>query len=152
MRSALTGIRELLVERDDLAAIMPVHPNPEVKKAVCEVFADVKKIKMCEPLPLYDFHNILSRAFAVLTDSGGIQEEAAALGVPVFLMRDTTERIEGLEGGNVVLVGTDGQRIKSEFLRVTGNPELLKNMQKPTGAFGDGHACQKIAKKLLSLL
>lgn len=151
MRSALLGVRDILALEDDFFAILPAHPNPNVRRVVDEVFSDINKIKICSPLPLYDFHNILSRSFAVLTDSGGIQEEACALGVPVFLLRDVTERYEGAQSGNIRLVGTDREKIVSEFFDVVNDPITLSKMQTPSKVFGEGNACEKIVKKLLSL-
>lgn len=151
MRSSLLGIRDILAQKNDLFAIFPVHPNPVVREQANLVFSDIKNIKICEPLPLYDFHNILARSFAVFTDSGGIQEEASFLGVPVFLLRDTTEREEGMIGGNIRLVGTDRERIYNEFTHITGSEYELSRMRYRSFAFGDGHTCEKIAKILLSL-
>lgn len=151
MRSALLGIRDVLSASDDYFAILPAHPNPAVREAVDAIFEGIKKIKICPPLPLYDFHNILARSFAVFTDSGGVQEEASALGVPVFLLRDVTERQEGEKSGNIKLVGTDRERIASEFLATVNDPEVLSKMQNKSTVFGNGDACKKIVKKLLSL-
>lgn len=151
MRGALLGIRDILDADDGLFAILPVHPNPLVREAVFDIFCNVKNIKICEPMPLYDFHNILSRAFAVLTDSGGIQEEACYLGVPVFLLRDRTERCEGEQSGNICILGTGRNEIFNGFFGVLENGERLSKMQKPSLIFGDGTACEKIAKILLSI-
>ncbi len=151
MKSSLLAIRDILESRDDLFAIFPIHPNPAVKREADAAFGDIKNIKICEPLPLYDFHNILARSFAVFTDSGGVQEEASFLGIPVFLLRDTTERSEGTACGNIRLVGTDRKRIYEEFMRVINSEEELSAMRSRSFAFGDGHACEKIAKILLSL-
>ena len=151
MRSSLLGISDILAQRSDLFAIFPVHPNPVVREQANSVFCDIKNIKICEPLPLYDFHNILARSFAVFTDSGGVQEEASFLGVPVFLLRDTTEREEGMISGNITIVGTDGNRIYNEFTHITGSEYELSRMRIRSFAFGDGHACEKITKILLSL-
>ena len=150
MRSALLGVRDILLLRDDLFCIFPCHPNPAVREAAEDCFADIKNIKICEPLSIYDFHNILSRSFAVLTDSGGIQEEASFLGVPVFLLRDTTERKEGEQNGNIALLGTDGRAVRDGFLSTVSDTEKLSKMSKPSLVFGNGDACEKIAKILLS--
>lgn len=149
MKGAFMGVRDILEEREDVYCIFPMHPNPKVGRVAEKVFENVKNIKICDPLPLYDFHNILSRSFAVLTDSGGIQEEAAYLGIPVFLLRDKTERPEGERSGNIRLIGTDRERVKNEFLSVVNDPEKLKPMQKPSDAFGDGKASERIAQILL---
>ena len=151
MRSSLLAVRDILEYRNDFFAVFPVHPNPAVRAEAISVFEGIKNIKICEPLTLYDFHNILARAFAVFTDSGGIQEEASFLGVPVFLLRDTTEREEGMVSGNIRLVGTDRMRIFEDFLRVSESEEELSKMRSRSFAFGDGHACEKIVKILLPL-
>ena len=151
MRSSLLAIRDILESRNDLFAIFPIHPNPAVQREANLVFGDIKNIKICDALPLYDFHNILDRSFAVFTDSGGVQEEASFLGIPVFLLRDTTEREEGAICGNIRIVGTDRKKIYEEFIRVFGSEDELSKMRSKSLAFGDGHACEKIAKILLSL-
>lgn len=151
MRSALLGIRDVLSASDDYFGILPAHPNLAVREAVDSIFSDIKKIKICPPLPLYDFHNILARSFAVFTDSGGVQEEASALGIPVFLLRDVTERQEGTQSGNIKLVGTERGRIATEFFATVNDAEALFKMQTKSTVFGDGSSCKKIVKKLLSL-
>ncbi len=151
MRDALLGIRDILNERDDLFGIIPVHPNPCVRATVDNVFKNIKNIKICSPLPMREFHHLLSRAFAILTDSGGIQEEAAYLGVPIFLMRDNTERPECVELGNVCIVGTQRERVKNTFLSFMNSPNIMKKMCKPSHAFGDGTASEKIVKCLMSM-
>lgn len=149
MESAFLGIADILRVRNDLYCIYPVHPNPRIRRVAERVFSGVENISLCEPLPLYDFHNILSRSFAVLTDSGGIQEEGAYLGIPIFLLRDRTERQECLLSGNVRVIGTSRERVRDEFLSVIDDISSLSAMQKPTHIFGDGDACEKIIKILL---
>lgn len=151
MESSLLAVRDILDSRDDFVAILPMHPNPTVHDTVERVFKNVKKIKMCEPLSLYDFHNILARSFAVFTDSGGVQEEAAYLGIPVFLLRDTTERREGEQSGNIMLVGNRRGSIVKAFENVMGDSNALEKMQRRSLVFGDGSASKKIVKNLLSL-
>ena len=151
MRSALLGVRDILLSGDDLFAIFPAHPNPAVRGVADEVFKNIKNIKICPPLPLRDFHNILSRSHVVLTDSGGIQEEATSLGIPTFLMRDATERSEGVESGNIRLVGTNRDEVASAVIGALGESDILDKMRVPSAVFGDGHSCEKIVKKLLSL-
>lgn len=152
MRSSLLGIKDILKERNDIFCIMPAHPNPLVKREAEDVFFDVKNIKICDPLPLADFHNLLARSFAVMTDSGGIQEEASFLGVPIFLLRDTTERSEAIISGNMVMVGTERDAVRSAFLSVIDDHHSINAMKIPSIVFGDGNACEKIAKILLSIL
>ena len=151
MTSALLGIKDAIQNRNDVLAIVPAHPNPLVKEAVKLVFDDVKNIKICNPLPLYDFHNILSRSFAIISDSGGVQEEASYLGIPLFLLRDNTERPECLMCGNTRLIGTHRETVFKEISWAINNPQHVQKMRVSSLVFGDGHACEKISKKLLSL-
>lgn len=149
MRDSLFGIRDILLARDDLFAVLPAHPNPRVKEVVIEVFQNIKNIKICEPLPVRTFHSLLSYAFAIFSDSGGIQEESSYLGVPLFLMRENTERPECLELPNVKLVGCEREAIKREFLSFLDNVELQERMRSPSLVFGEGNASEKIAHYLM---
>ena len=151
MRSSLLGIRDILCERDDLFAILPAHPNPRVREIVFEVFCNIKNIKVCEPLPMRTFHSLLACAFAVFSDSGGIQEEAAYLGVPLFLMRENTERKECLELPNVCLIGCERKSIRGEFLYFLNDKSRQEKMRAPSLVFGDGHASERIIERLLEL-
>ena len=151
MKSALLGIGDVLKARGDMFAIFPVHPNPQIRSIVKEVFDGVSNIELCEPLFVRDFHNILARSFATVTDSGGIQEEAAYLGIPVFLMRDETERAEALSQGNICLVGTDRNAIFDTFCRTVEDKKALQLMQQRSYAYGRGDTCKEIVKKLLSM-
>lgn len=149
MKNSLLGIRDILNLREDIFAVFPVHPNPQVREVVMEVFNNIKNIKICDPLPVYDFHNLLLRSFAVITDSGGIQEEAAYLGVPVFLLRDTTERSEGVKSGNIRLLGTKRERILSEFLSTINDEKSIMEMRKKSYSFGSGEASKKITQVII---
>ena len=149
MRSSLLGIRDALCERDDLFALLPAHPNPRVRDVMHQVFENIKNIKICEPLPMREFHVLLSRAFAIFSDSGGIQEEAAYLGVPLFLMREKTERRECLGLSNVELVGWQREVIKNEFLAFLNSSARQEGMRVPSTVFGDGHTSEKIVRCLL---
>ncbi len=151
MHSALLGVRDALTEASELFCLAPLHPNPRIRELAEEVFHDVKNIKICDPLSVCDFHNALSRSVAVVTDSGGIQEEASYLGVPIFVLRDSTERYEALELGNARLVGTKREEVALKLLRALRNGEVLESMRKRSLVFGDGTACEKIVKKLLCL-
>ena len=152
MVSALLGIRDALEKRNDFLAITITHPNPIVKSTMLEIFQGINNIKISPPLDLFDFHNILSRSDLVISDSGGVQEEAAYLGIPLFLLRNTTERTECIECGNTKIIGTDREQIHNQLKQVLDNPSLLKNMRKKSLAFGDGNASKKIVKNLLSLV
>ena len=152
MRSSMQGISDILRVRNDLFAILPLHPNPAVREIALESFKNIKNIKICDPLPMRLFHSFLSASFAVFTDSGGIQEEAAYLGIPLFLLRENTERPECLELGNTLLVGSDREKIKKEFFAFLNDEKLQKKMRKRSFAFGDGHASEKIVRELLNCI
>jgi UDP-N-acetylglucosamine 2-epimerase (non-hydrolysing) len=151
MSSALLGIKDAINNRGEVFAILPTHPNPLIKSTVEEIFKDIKNIKICSPLPLLDFHNLLARSHLVISDSGGIQEEAAYLGIPLFLLRDTTERSECIDCGNTKIIGTSRKHVANEISRALTDTDYLQNIQKKTLAFGDGNASKKIVKNLLSL-
>ena len=119
--------------------------NPEVRKIADEVLGDVERIKIIEPLDVVDFHNFLSRCHLILTDSGGIQEEAPSLGKPVLVMRDTTERPEGIKAGTLKLVGTTEKVIYEEFKKLLDSEEEYKKMSNASNPYGDGTACIQIA-------
>ncbi len=150
MRNSLLAIKDILLAREDIFAIFPIHPNPAVRATVRDVLSGVNNIKLCDPLSLYDFHNLLARSVAVITDSGGVQEEAAFLGIPLFLLRDTTERAEGADCGNIKVVGCERERIRSEVLSVLGEPSELEKMSKRSTVFGDGSSCEKISEIILA--
>lgn len=150
MENALLGIKDYLSTREDVTAIVSVHPNPAVRRIVESVFSDVKNIKICKPLKVQDFHNILSRCLFVVTDSGGIQEEATYLGIPVFLLRDKTERQEGVALGNVKIIGTDREGVAKALKSITSDKESFECMSVPSHIFGDGRASERIADILSS--
>lgn len=152
MREALLTLREVLLCRRDVFAIFPVHPNPAVKGEAEEIFADVRNASLCEPLQVEEFHNLLSRAYLVISDSGGIQEEASYLGKPVLLLRDNTERPELKGCGNVRLVGTSAERIKKELLLLLDNDFEYEKASRATSVCGDGLACRRIANLLEKLV
>ena len=151
MHSALLGIRDVINSRDDVLAIVSVHPNPRVKAVVEEVLGNIKNIKMIEPLPMIEFHNLLSHADVILSDSGGIQEEAAHLGLPLFLLREKTERHECLSLPNTRLVGCSRQTVARELSAFLDSPSLQDKMRVPSNAFGNGDASIKIAEILLKI-
>ena len=151
MQSALLGIRDAIVGRDDVFVVVPVHPNPRVKAVVEEVLDNIKNIKIIEPLPMIEFHNLLSHADVILSDSGGIQEEAAYLGLPLFLLREKTERHECLSLPNTRLVGCSRQTVARELSAFLDSPSLQDKMRVPSNAFGNGDASIKIAEILLKI-
>lgn len=139
------GIREVLLEHNDLRMVYPVHYNPIVRKAADKVFAGMDRVKLIEPMEVVDFHNLMERSFLILTDSGGIQEEAPALGKPVLVLRDTTERPEGMEAGTLRLAGTKRENIYREFKLLVENHEIYDKMSQAVNPYGDGTASRQIA-------
>jgi len=145
MRRMFRSIRRVVEEHPDVKAIYPIHKNPAVREIAAEVLGGAERIRVIEPLDVPDFHNFLARCHLVLTDSGGIQEEATALGKPVLVMRDVTERPEGIEAGNLRLVGTDEERIRREFARLLEDGEEYRKRSVVSHMYGDGHAAGRIA-------
>ena len=142
------AIRRVMDEHPDVKAIYPIHMNPAVRELANKYLGDDDRIHIIEPLDVIDFHNFLSRSYLVLTDSGGIQEEAPSLGKPVLVMRDTTERPEGIAAGTLKLVGTDEENIYKEFSRLLSDQDEYEIMSKASNPYGDGHACERIADVL----
>ncbi|MBE6824272.1 MAG: UDP-N-acetylglucosamine 2-epimerase (non-hydrolyzing) [Ruminococcaceae bacterium] len=145
MKNMFRAIKRVMDEHGDIKAIYPIHMNPVVRQTANEILAGDDRIRIIEPLDVLDFHNFLSRSHLVLTDSGGIQEEAPSLGKPVLVMRDTTERPEGIAAGTLKLVGTDEETIYNEFTRLLSDEEAYKAMSHASNPYGDGFACERIA-------
>ena len=145
MRHMFRAIRRVMDEHPDVKAIYPIHMNPIVRKIANEILGDDDRIHIIEPLEVLDFHNFLSRSYLILTDSGGIQEEAPSLGKPVLVMRDTTERPEGVAAGTLKLVGTEEESIYSNFKLLLENEEEYAKMSNASNPYGDGFACKRIA-------
>lgn len=139
-----TGIKRVLEEVEDIKIVYPVHSNPIVRETAEKVFGTHERIKLIEPLDVIDFHNFINKSYLILTDSGGIQEEAPALGKPVLVLRNTTERPEGVEAGRLKLVGTDSDTIAKEFRKLLDDKEYYELMSKAVNPYGDGTACRKI--------
>lgn len=145
MHHMFRAIRRVMDEHPDVKAIYPIHMNPVVRQAADEELGDCDRIHIIEPLEVLDFHNFLARSFMILTDSGGIQEEAPSLGKPVLVMRDTTERPEGIKAGTLKLVGTDEDVIYQSFKLLLESKEAYEAMSKASNPYGDGLACKRIA-------
>ena len=145
MHNMFRAIRRVLDEHPDCRAIYPIHMNPEVRKAAQEELGGCNSIHLIEPIEVFDCHNFEARSFLCLTDSGGIQEECPSYGVPVLVMRDTTERPEGIDAGTLKLVGTNEEEIYSSFTELLENQELYNTMSRACNPYGDGHACERIA-------
>lgn len=151
MRHMFKAIRRVMDEHPDVKAIYPIHMNPVVREIANEYLGDDDRIHIIEPLDVLDFHNFLSRSYLILTDSGGIQEEAPSLGKPVLVMRDTTERPEGIAAGTLKLVGTEEETIYKEFSRLLSDKDEYEAMSKASNPYGDGHACERIADVLSNM-
>ena len=145
MHHMFRAIRRVLEEHPDCKAIYPIHMNPAVRRVAEEELAGCDRIHIIEPIEVFDCHNFEARSYLCLTDSGGIQEECPSYGVPVLVMRDTTERPEGLEAGTLRLVGTDEARIYNTFKLLLEDREEYKSMSNACNPYGDGHACERIA-------
>ena len=145
MRHMFRAIKRIVDETPDLKAVYPIHLNPVVREAAQAIFKDTDRIRIIEPLDVLDFHNFLARSHLVLTDSGGIQEEAPSLGKPVLVMRDTTERPEGIAAGTLKLVGTDEEVIYQTFKLLLEDEREYEKMSKASNPYGDGFASKRIA-------
>jgi len=145
MKNMFRAIKRIIDETPDIKAIYPIHMNPVVREAASEIFGDLDRIKIIEPLEVLDFHNFLAQSYLILTDSGGIQEEAPSLGKPVLVMRDTTERPEGIQAGTLKLVGTDEEVIYSTFKMLLENEDEYSKMSQASNPYGDGFASKRIA-------
>ena len=148
MRNMFKAIKRIVDEYPDIKAVYPIHMNPVVREAANEILGNNDRVRIIEPLEVLDFHNFLSRSFLILTDSGGIQEEAPSLGKPVLVMRDTTERPEGIATGTLKLVGTDEENIYNNFKLLLEDSEEYEKMSKASNPYGDGFASKRIADVL----
>ena len=148
MHRMFRAIRRIIEEHPDVRAIYPIHMNPVVRAAANAELGGCDRIRIIEPLDVLDFHNFLSRSYLILTDSGGIQEEAPSLGKPVLVMRDTTERPEGIAAGTLRLVGTEEETIYKNFKELLEDGEAYKKMAHASNPYGDGFASKRIADVL----
>lgn len=148
MHNMFRAIRRVMDEHPDVKAIYPIHMNPVVRKAADEELGNCDRIHIIEPLEVLDFHNFLARSYMILTDSGGIQEEAPSLGKPVLVMRDTTERPEGIKAGTLKLVGTNEDVIYQNFKLLLEDEDTYRAMSQASNPYGDGYACRRIADVL----
>jgi UDP-N-acetylglucosamine 2-epimerase (non-hydrolysing) len=145
MGNMFRAIKRIVDEKTDIKVIYPIHMNPLVRTAANEILGDCDRVRIIEPLEVLDFHNFLSRSYLILTDSGGIQEEAPSLGKPVLVMRDTTERPEGIAAGTLKLVGTDEEIIYQNFKLLLEDQEEYQKMSQASNPYGDGLASKRIA-------
>jgi len=145
MKNMFRAIKRIVDEHPDIKAIYPIHMNPLVREAANEILGDCDRIRIIDPLDVLDFHNFLSRSYLILTDSGGIQEEAPSLGKPVLVMRDTTERPEGIAAGTLKLVGTNEDTIYNTFKLLLEDKVEYEKMSNASNPYGDGFASKRIA-------
>ena len=145
MHAMFRAIRRVVEEHEDVKALYPIHMNPVVREAADAELGGCERIRLTEPMDVLDCHNVMARSYLILTDSGGIQEEAPSLGKPVLVMRDTTERPEGIKAGTLKLVGTNEETIYREFTRLLDDKAAYEQMAHAENPYGDGHACERIA-------
>lgn len=145
LKNMFKAIKRIVDEHEDIKVIYPIHMNPLVRETANDILGNHERIRIIEPLEVLDFHNFLNKAHLILTDSGGIQEEAPSLGKPVLVMRDTTERPEGVEAGTLKLVGTDEDVIYENFKELLNNEVSYEKMSKASNPYGDGFASKRIA-------
>jgi UDP-N-acetylglucosamine 2-epimerase (non-hydrolysing) len=148
MRNMFRAIKRLIEEHDDVQVVYPVHMNPAVREVANEVLGNDPRIHLIEPLEVLDFHNFAARSFIILTDSGGVQEEAPSLGKPVLVLRDTTERPEGIAAGTLKLAGTDEETIYGLAKELLTDEEKYASMSKASNPYGDGEASRRIVEAL----
>ena len=151
MREMFRAIRSIVENYPDVKVIYPVHMNSKVREIADEILGKVERVRLVEPLDVLDFHNYMKRAYLILTDSGGVQEEAPSLGKPVLVMRDTTERPEGVEAGTLKLVGTSYENICNETCNLLDHEEIYHQMSVAANPYGDGHASERITEILLRI-
>ena len=149
MRHVYRAIRDIIEELDDVEVIFPVHRNPKVREIVQEELGGLERVHLIDPLDYEPFANLMARVDIVLTDSGGIQEEAPALGKPVLVLRDTTERPEAVTAGTVRLIGTDERRVYEETMRLLTEPTAYTHMAEAVNPYGDGEAARRIIEAIL---
>lgn len=149
MRNIFKAVKKITDEFNDVKVIYPIHLNPKVREIANEVFKGDDKVHLIEPLEVFDFHNFQNKSYIILTDSGGIQEEAPSLGKPVLVLRDTTERPEGIKAGTLKLVGTDEETIYNETKKLLTDKKEYEKMSKASNPYGDGHASEKIVDAII---
>lgn len=148
LKNIFKAVKRIVDEYKDIKVIYPIHKNPLVRDTATEIFGNMDKVKLIEPLEVIDFHNFLNKSYLILTDSGGIQEEAPSLGKPVLVLRDTTERPEGIKSGTLKLVGTKEENVYNHIKLLLEDKGEYEKMSKASNPYGDGQACKRIANVL----
>ena len=149
MRHIFKAIRRIVDEFKDVKVLYPIHMNPKVRETAHEIFDGCDKVRLIEPLEVFDFHNFINNCYMIMSDSGGVQEEAPSLGKPVLVLRDTTERPEGIEAGTLKLVGTNEENIYHEAKKLLTSKEEYEKMSKASNPYGDGHASERIVNAII---
>ena len=149
MRNIFKAIKRIVDEFEDVKVLYPIHLNPKVRDVAHEIFDGCDRIKLIEPLEVFDFHNFINKCYMIMSDSGGVQEEAPSLGKPVLVLRDTTERPEGIDAGTLKLVGTDENNIYEEAKLLLVNEDEYNRMSKASNPYGDGHASERIVDSIV---
>lgn len=152
MRDVFKAIKRILNENKNIKILYPIHLNPKIREIAKEILLDCKNLKIIEPLSVTDFHNIINKSYIILTDSGGIQEEATSLGKPVLVLRDTTERPEGIQSGNLKLIGTKEESVYESTKELLNNYDLYKKMTNSKNPYGDGLASKRIVNLIIDNL
>ena len=150
MRSIMRGIKRIVDEFPNVKVLYPIHLNPKVREVAHEVFDGCDRVRLIEPLEVFDFHNFQNKCYMIMTDSGGVQEEAPSLGKPVLVLRDTTERPEGIKAGTLKLVGTNEEKIYNEAKKLLTNKRAYDKMSKASNPYGDGHASERIVDAIIA--
>ena len=149
MEHMFRAVNRILEEFEDVKVVYPIHKNPKVRELASKIFGENERMKIIEPLEVIDFHNFLNQSYMILTDSGGVQEEAPSLGKPVLVMRDTTERPEGVAAGTLKLVGTEEENIYRNFKLLLEDQDEYEKMSQASNPYGDGTACQQIVEIIM---
>ena len=149
MENIFDAVNEITAEFDDIKVVFPIHLNPRVREIARRKFENNNKVKLIEPLDVFDFHNFQKASYLIMTDSGGVQEEAPSLGKPVIVLRDTTERPEGVEAGTLKLTGTDKKKIYDTVKMLLSNDEEYSRMARAVNPYGDGNASERIVDEIV---
>ena len=150
MRQIFKAIRRIVDEFQDVKVLYPIHLNPKVRDVAHEVFDGCDRVKLIEPLEVFDFHNFINKCYIIMSDSGGVQEEAPSLGKPVLVLRDTTERPEGIDAGTLKLVGTNEDNIYKEAKILLTDKKTYEKMSMASNPYGDGHASERIVDAIIN--
>lgn len=150
MKHIFKAIRRIVDEFKDVKVLYPIHMNPKIREIAHEIFDGSDRIKLIEPLEVFDFHNFINKSYMIMSDSGGVQEEAPSLGKPVLVLRDTTERPEGIEAGTLKLVGTSEENIYNEAKTLLTEKTVYDRMSKASNPYGDGHASERIVDNIIN--